>query len=438
MVQILFAQAVPGTPASWLLLLVLGGALMVGVTLATVLLGNRHTQGVTKALLIAGAVFLGLVGLWLASGTAVRHTADQQAMATHYLTLADNMEQSHEAGPTLAAEYRQKAAELLQPSTSYRSSTTRSGSFGVAFLSPLLLIPFLVILFLLFKHHGLGAGMAALAIPFALLFFSYGSFQSQSNSHTAPNSTASYADEAAFMDSVRQHTEPVQNVSISADDVGETDVIETEAMHALRAAVVDDTPSEDPIAGPPPKSAEAMPDWVRQPPKSVENVYRRVVESSWFHRSEVEARIGLAVQAEVQQYLQELANEEGRGRVTAPSLDKLGVTPRYIREHIIADEYYETRNFENLEDSSGVVNLHQLLEFDASVTDDLRTRWRYFAREENVRVVAVMMGGILATLAGALGLIKLDTYTKGYYTKRLFIGVPAAIIGTGLLLTLFA
>jgi hypothetical protein len=32
------------------------------------------------------------------------------------------------------------------------------------------------------------------------------------------------------------------------------------------------------------------------------------------------------------------------------------------------------------------------------------------------------------------GLLKIDTATKGYYTKRLFLGVPAAIIGGFLLL----
>ena len=52
---------------------------------------------------------------------------------------------------------------------------------------------------------------------------------------------------------------------------------------------------------------------------------------------------------------------------------------------------------------------------------------------ERIAGVAVTSGGLLAVLAGVLGLIRLDTYTKGYYTKRLFIGVPMAIIGIVLL-----
>ena len=35
-----------------------------------------------------------------------------------------------------------------------------------------------------------------------------------------------------------------------------------------------------------------------------------------------------------------------------------------------------------------------------------------------------------------VGLLKIDTWTKGYYTKRLFLGVPAVIIGGVLLLAL--
>jgi hypothetical protein len=38
----------------------------------------------------------------------------------------------------------------------------------------------------------------------------------------------------------------------------------------------------------------------------------------------------------------------------------------------------------------------------------------------------------------AWGLLKIDSWTKGYYTKRLFIGVPAVIIGIIALLALVA
>ena len=48
-------------------------------------------------------------------------------------------------------------------------------------------------------------------------------------------------------------------------------------------------------------------------------------------------------------------------------------------------------------------------------------------------MVGVGAGSILGFIGLVFGLLKIDTWTKGYYTKRLFIGVPAAIIA-GLLL----
>jgi hypothetical protein len=44
-------------------------------------------------------------------------------------------------------------------------------------------------------------------------------------------------------------------------------------------------------------------------------------------------------------------------------------------------------------------------------------------------VVGAGAGSILGLLGLIYGLLKVDTWTRGYYTKRLFLGVPAAIIG---------
>ena len=54
----------------------------------------------------------------------------------------------------------------------------------------------------------------------------------------------------------------------------------------------------------------------------------------------------------------------------------------------------------------------------------------------NVEAAWLGAGGVLGLLGLCYGLLKVDTWTKGYYTKRLFLGVPAAIIGLGTLLAL--
>ncbi len=182
-----------------------------------------------------------------------------------------------------------------------------------------------------------------------------------------------------------------------------------------------------------------MPDWVRQPPKSVPNIYRQVVESGpWGDRPTCEQKIEQVASDAVYAYLRQLVTEETGRTMYVPALESLGITPRYIRERIFSESeapYYESRDFSH---ASDMQNLHVLLEFERADTDDLLERWREYERRGRMETVAFAMGGVLATLAGALGLIKLDTYTKGYYTKRLFIGVPAAIIGAGLLLSMLS
>jgi hypothetical protein len=44
----------------------------------------------------------------------------------------------------------------------------------------------------------------------------------------------------------------------------------------------------------------------------------------------------------------------------------------------------------------------------------------------------------LACISLVWGLLKVDTWTKGYYSKRLFFGVPAVIIGIVCFLAIFA
>jgi len=52
--------------------------------------------------------------------------------------------------------------------------------------------------------------------------------------------------------------------------------------------------------------------------------------------------------------------------------------------------------------------------------------------------VSIYSGGVLGLLGLVFGLLKVDTWTRGYYSKPLFLGVPAAIIGLGTLLALLS
>ncbi len=81
---------------------------------------------------------------------------------------------------------------------------------------------------------------------------------------------------------------------------------------------------------------------------------------------------------------------------------------------------------------------HALMEFTAAQDAALMDRWTAFARRAGIARTAGGSALVVACLALAFGLLKVDTWTRGYYTKRLFLGVPAAIILAVMLLSQFA
>jgi hypothetical protein len=111
-------------------------------------------------------------------------------------------------------------------------------------------------------------------------------------------------------------------------------------------------------------------------------------------------------------------------------LQEAGITLAYVHQEIAKKEYFET-----VERSFGPMKkLYTLIEFTPAVDRELRQRWDAYQRQQSFAVVGAGAGGVLGLLGLCYGLLKVDTWTKGYYTKRLFLGVPAAIIGAGTLL----
>jgi tetrahydromethanopterin S-methyltransferase subunit F/type II secretory pathway pseudopilin PulG len=117
-------------------------------------------------------------------------------------------------------------------------------------------------------------------------------------------------------------------------------------------------------------------------------------------------------------------------------LKKLDIGVDFVRRELVASDGENPRQyFETNERSIGPMHkLYTQIEFTPSVDNDLRQRWQLLERGERLTAVGVYSGGILGLLGLVYGLLKVDTWTKGYYSKRLFLGVPAAIIGLGALL----
>ncbi|MBA4106607.1 MAG: hypothetical protein C0485_12690 [Pirellula sp.] len=177
-------------------------------------------------------------------------------------------------------------------------------------------------------------------------------------------------------------------------------------------------------------AALPKPDWVLNPPKQIGNVRKFVVISDPYLTAE-ECR------QDADEKMQNLALNraaELSGAATrrngAASLADLGLGGDYVRRELCTDEYVDV-----IDSSVGEMRkTYSLVEFNEAQDALLIDRARSYSRQEGLLDVTLIGGGVLASIATLFGLLKVDTWTRGYYTKRLFLGVPAAIITV---LTLF-
>jgi hypothetical protein len=202
-----------------------------------------------------------------------------------------------------------------------------------------------------------------------------------------------------------------------------------------------------PIAAPAPapKADQPRPDWVKNPPQRIGEVRREVFATDeWSTERECEQARDIGLMLKTYEriqwlngspYREDLADrvrslEDAAHDSRIHELQEAGITLADVHQEIAKKEYFET-----VERSFGPMKkLYTLIEFTPAVDRGLRQRWDAYQRQERFAVVGAGAGGVLGLLGLCYGLLKVDTWTKGYYTKRLFLGVPAAIIGLGTLL----
>jgi hypothetical protein len=193
------------------------------------------------------------------------------------------------------------------------------------------------------------------------------------------------------------------------------------------------------------ESRVSRPQWVERAPKRVGNVRRDVIVTDEYASIEdCERAADRLLQLETYEHVQRLVGKPidaeqshrmrnqalgivGSAPLFLAELEKAGITIDYIHHEIARDEYLE-----KVERSVGeMLKLYTQIEFTPSVENELRQRWQVRQRQERFALVGLGAGGVMGLLGLAWGLLKFDTWTKGYYTKRLFIGVPLlAILGT--------
>ncbi len=222
--------------------------------------------------------------------------------------------------------------------------------------------------------------------------------------------------------------------------------------HAAPSASSDDPLSnpfkfEKPVGAESPThdSASTRPSWVNNPPKRVGDVQSEViVTDEWSTEEECERARNIGLMLKVYEHIQKLigvpyqsnladhklSSELASADSRLTRLTSSGVTLDYALREIAKDEYVES-----VERSVGPMKkMYTLVEFTPKVDQELRERWDGYRRQMQFSKVGVSAASVLGLLSVVWGLLKIDTATKGYYTKRLFLGVPAAIIGIALLL----
>ncbi|HMP06577.1 MAG TPA: hypothetical protein PJ982_09525, partial [Lacipirellulaceae bacterium] len=130
--------------------------------------------------------------------------------------------------------------------------------------------------------------------------------------------------------------------------------------------------------------------------------------------------------------VEDLASESVGRPVGVPDLEVMRVGNVFIDRELLADQYVETgqASFGEMQ------NAWALLEFDRNDDQKLLRAWQGYARRDGIRQTALVAGLVVSVLALIYGLLQVDTWTRGYYSKRLFLGVPAAIIGLIMLIDL--
>ncbi|MEM9185006.1 MAG: hypothetical protein AAGB00_00750 [Planctomycetota bacterium] len=189
------------------------------------------------------------------------------------------------------------------------------------------------------------------------------------------------------------------------------------------------------------------PRWVITPPKRVGGAYTTVVDSG--HGLTLDA-----CHAATDYRLLEIAAEyvrENGGPATGPvgptpagnfvaqrSSEDFGLTFSELRELMWRDEHVE-------EVETSVATMKRLYTLVEITPEDgqrlVRSTTETSARrerDERLSAVAVIAVSVVGALALVFGVLKLDELTKGYYTKRLLVGVPVAILGIGLAITLLS
>jgi hypothetical protein len=173
-------------------------------------------------------------------------------------------------------------------------------------------------------------------------------------------------------------------------------------------------------------NGEMPPNWVFSPNKEIGGVYRRKVTSDPFV-TEAECRRQLETELlpeVVSNRLEQLLPSKVHRKVQVDDLAQYGIGLDFILRDICVDEFTAT-----VDTSVGPMKkVHVLMEFDKSIDNALVSTWVRHEGDIRLARFGKIAGLSLTGLALAWGLLRFDTYSRGYYSKQLLGGSVLAII----------
>jgi len=258
--------------------------------------------------------------------------------------------------------------------------------------------------------------------------------ESDSASSTALQTPAASAEEAGSAAEVADSATPVTPSPPPAPAVEDAQLSHTESAS-------ENAPRE-PATGEPPA-------WVQNPPKRIGDVYRRVVQTTG---ATTDACYNQA-DDEFRKVLYSYLRDQGQPVIANNLPNYYSLTNAQLRKRFWRDEYLEKVQYPG--QASPGRKLFVLVEVSPKdgnwLVDAIAkhptayvnggpaqpaSRARTGVRSSDMEAVTIISCLVLLSVAGVFGLLKLDEATSQRYTKRLLIGVPAAIIGFLLLLAL--
>ena len=239
--------------------------------------------------------------------------------------------------------------------------------------------------------------------------------------HATQTATTLPSADADKLSDVQQGISALQSAIKSASEVADrlaklkAQVVANETVGATASSIVAQPTFDKP-----------RPAWVDDPPKLVGDSRRSVVTTDpLVSAEECRAAIAQRLDALVQARVVELAKTAtGDPHPRSASVLQLQLNPAQLFDDIRREEYIETLDLAVGE----MQQAHVLVEFTPKTDDKLLAAWREFARRDGLVRVGSLAGLVLGVVASVFSLLKIDAWTRGYYSKRLFLGVPAAII----------